>query len=155
MAEHLLMITGSRGFRDYAQFERELDQVLGDLEENPEEPRSVRIIDGDAPLGADRHSKTYCEKWGIERTPYPAAWGDINALGAVVRRRPGNDDNPFYNARAGHDRNTLLARDCDSALAFWDGQSPGTEHAIGAVEALNKPLRVFFTNSAAAAFEDL
>ena len=40
-------------------------------------------------------------------------------------------------------RNEQMAKACDRAAFFWDGQSRGTWHAIQAVRKLGKPLDVF------------
>lgn len=44
--------------------------------------------------------------------------------------------------RAGFIRNSEMADFCDAAIAFWDGQSRGTEHMIQAMRNRNKPVLV-------------
>lgn len=139
MKQHILMITGGRSLRDSGGFEAHLTAHMARLREEAGEPLEITIIDGDARQGADHFSKEYCEKHGVPRLDYPADWKDLNAFGAVVKK---NARGEFYNARAGVDRNAIMAEHCDSGLAFWDGESPGTGDAIKQLEKRGKPVHV-------------
>lgn len=44
--------------------------------------------------------------------------------------------------RAGLERNERLVGSCERVVAFWDGTSRGTAHAIGVARRLGKPLEV-------------
>lgn len=133
------MITGSRNLLDQSRFDASLTSHLAALRHQLGDDPVITVIDGDAAEGADRFSKLYCEKHGTPRLPYPANWADIDALGAHVKK---NRRGEFYNARAGFDRNCVLAEHCDSGLAFWDGDSPGTKHAIEQLRKRGKPVLV-------------
>ena len=47
-----------------------------------------------------------------------------------------------YGKRAGFIRNEDMARFADGLLAFWDGQSKGTEHMIQTMKRMGKPVVV-------------
>lgn len=42
------------------------------------------------------------------------------------------------------ERNAKIAENCDEMIAFWDGESTGTEDAIEQAELNNKPLSTVF-----------
>jgi hypothetical protein len=60
------------------------------------------------------------DQWG-------EAWGEI-APGVEVERHPANWNR--YGKSAGFRRNEKMARSADALIAFWDGDSNGTEHMI-------------------------
>lgn len=100
---------------------------------------ALQVVSGGA-SGAD----TIGQHWAEQRTSiapliHYAKWSDLSAPGAIVRRRR---DGKEYNARAGMDRNPLIVRDAQAALAFWDGRSPGTANTIKLVRAAKKPLLI-------------
>lgn len=41
-----------------------------------------------------------------------------------------------------HHRNRLIAEECDSLLAFWDGQSTGTKYTIEYAKKIGKPVEI-------------
>src|SRR5690348_8721152 len=43
-----------------------------------------------------------------------------------------------------HQRNDLIVQQCDALVAFWDGQSPGTESVIRKASEAGKLLHVFY-----------
>lgn len=47
-----------------------------------------------------------------------------------------------YGKRAGFLRNTDIINSCDSVLAFWDGNSKGTQHSINLAHKHNKPVTI-------------
>lgn len=57
----------------------------------------------------------------------------------VVLHRP---DWGRYGKRAGFVRNSLIVRDCDRCVAFWDGQSRGTMDTVRKCEESGKPVEV-------------
>jgi len=47
-----------------------------------------------------------------------------------------------YGKRAGFVRNTDIVENSDAVIAFWDGESKGTQHSFGLCEKSNKPLKI-------------
>ncbi len=77
----------------------------------------TRVSTGLAP-GADTGGECWAISRGIPVDPYPAAWGDISAPGAIVRTRRNGTK---YNARAGLDRNERMAAASDACVLFPGG----------------------------------
>lgn len=96
----------------------------------------TEVVHGDA-TGIDAAAaKWFAGKMKV--TPFPAAWSDITAPGAVIKTRR---DGSKYNAAAGPMRNKKMAEYADALVAIWDGKSPGTKNMIETAEKLG--LRVF------------
>lgn len=112
------------GGRDYALGPDEFEW----LDRLHERILVAEVVDGGA-TGADAGGRSWARSRGIAVTPFPAAWSDLDAPGAVVRTRA---DGTRYNARAGHDRNEAMAREAD-ALAVFPGGS-GTADMIRRAE---------------------
>lgn len=91
------------------------------------------VIQGGA-SGVDRCAKEYCESMGVSYTEYKADWDDISKPDAIIRYRNGKP----YNAKAGSDRNALMAQDGDILLLIWDGKSPGSKNMKAQMKALGK-----------------
>ena len=94
--------------------------------------------------GADTLGEIWASKLEIPVTPFPAAWSDLEAPGAIIKI---NRYGEKYNAKAGHDRNTRMISYADAVIALWDGISPGTRHAIREAKRLNKPIFVKYFGS--------
>jgi hypothetical protein len=48
----------------------------------------------------------------------------------------------FYGKRAAFIRNQLIVVNCDQVIAFWDGESKGTKHALDLCKKINKPYTI-------------
>lgn len=90
------------GTRDFTDFDL-LEKVLKEF-------KIGEIVCGGA-RGADLLGKEYGEKYNIPIKMFPANW-------------------ERYGKRAGHLRNTEMAEYADALIAFWDGESTGTNHMI-------------------------
>lgn len=108
-------IFGSRDFDNYELLEYALNEYR-------KKHRIDAIISGCA-RGADKLGEIYAEKHSIKINKYPAEWEK-------------------YGKSAGYRRNSIMAKDCDSAIAFWDGVSKGTKQMIDTVKSLGKPCYV-------------
>lgn len=76
------------------------------------------IIHGDA-KGADTLGKHFARNWlGVPDLPFPAAWKDLSAPGAVVKEGKYGP----YNAVAGHQRNQRMI---DEGKPDWGIMMPG------------------------------
>lgn len=112
-----VIIAGSRGFSRYALLREKCDLLLANR--HPD----VTIVCGMA-RGADLLGKRYAEEKGYPVLEYPADW-KTNGLSA------------------GYIRNKQMAENSDALIAFWDGQSRGTNHMINLACERNLEVRVF------------
>lgn len=104
-----VLIFGSRGFKDYAYVHEKLDFYIN-------EP--VIVIEGEAP-GIDQLARRWAKEHGMECLPRLAEWFK-------------------YGKGAGFIRNTEMVEECDIAIGFWDGKSPGTKDTISKLIKKNK-----------------
>lgn len=118
MEEFKLIVAGGRDFTDYptakAEILRLANAELG--------PFAVSIVSGMA-RGADTLAVQFAREHNVRLYEFPADWNQ-------------------YGKRAGPLRNETMGRFADGLLAFWDGQSTGTQHMIGFMRGLKKPVRV-------------
>lgn len=80
-------------------------------------PLLTHVVSGGA-RGPDRFAAQWAKERGVELVEHLPDW--------------------TVGKHAGHLRNSLVARDCDAMVAFWDGRSKGTLHAIGCARAMGK-----------------
>ena len=98
-----LIIAGSRTFKDYELLKKETDEFI-----NGE--KGVTIISGLA-KGADQLGCLYAHDRQYPLVGFNAEWG-------------------IYGRGAGIKRNKLMAKSATHLIAFWDGESRGTQHMI-------------------------
>lgn len=98
-----VIIAGSRNFEDYDTLKRVCDFMLSRQDE-------VEIVSG-AARGADMLGEIYANEKGFSLKQFPADWSQ-------------------YGKRAGYLRNEEMANYADALIAFWDGESKGTQHMI-------------------------
>ncbi len=96
-----MIIAGGRDFMDMGG----LSKVMYSLKKWPDE-----IVCGEA-NGADRLGKLWAQGRSIKVASFPADWS-------------------AHGRGAGHIRNREMAEYSDALLAFWDGESKGTENMI-------------------------
>jgi len=115
---YYILVCGSTEFNDYPRLERVLsDEIPLALQRCPiGETVTVAIVHGAAP-GADRLADRYAKKHNLLPIPFPADW-------------------KRYDRKAGMIRNSEMATFLKnklpyvSAIAFWNGVSPGTEDML-------------------------
>ena len=105
-----LAIVGSRTFNDYPFLVQEVLKI-NDIE---------KIISGGA-RGADSLAIYYAQQNNIQFRVFLANWGQ-------------------FGKKAGFIRNVEIVDYSDVILAFWDGQSKGTQHTIKLAGACKKPV---------------
>lgn len=127
-----VVIFGGRGIDDRTV----LDRAVAAAAEKGIIPTEVAC--GLAP-GADELGRAWANERGVTVVPFPAAWGDLDAPGAVVRYR---HDGSAYNAKAGFDRNKDMGEWADAGIGIWDGRSRGTKSMIDILKGLRKPVHV-------------
>jgi len=88
----------------------------------------ITIISGRA-KGADRLGERFAQEHNIPTQLFPADWNT-------------------HGRKAGFIRNLKMAKAADILIAFWDGQSRGTQHMIEAMQKLEKPVFLVVVNSA-------
>ena len=113
-----VIIAGGRDFSDYALLCEKCDCILSQKRKS----HSVVIVSGTA-RGADSLGERYANERG-----YP-----------IQRFRP---DWKAAGRAAGFVRNAQMADAADALIAFWDGQSKGTENMIGIARKRNLLVRV-------------
>ena len=106
-------IIGTRTFENYDQ----LCQIIGNLENKPTE-----IISGGA-TGADALAERYATDNNLPLTIHLANWKE-------------------YGKAAGPIRNKSIIEECEQLIAFWDGQSKGTNNTIKTAQAKGKTMKV-------------
>jgi hypothetical protein len=112
-----ICVNGSRSFKDEKLMDRELRKLIPKGSEDFYSP-----ITGGA-NGADTLAFNWALNNDVSVDVVPAKWEQ-------------------YGKRAGILRNELMIDDCDLLLSFWDGQSPGTKHAIEYAVSKYKPVTV-------------
>ena len=87
-----------------------------DFKPTPETDHLMKVIFSCYPIeeivsglarGADQYGVDQAKLYGIPVKPFPADWDDLEAAGAIIKYR--KKDGKPYNAKAGHDRNLLMA----------------------------------------------
>lgn len=104
--EYRVIVAGGRNFDDYNLLSATLDTAFGFV---PKE--DIALISGTA-RGADSLGEQWATERGIEVLRFPANWDT-------------------YGKSAGYRRNEEMAKAGNYLIAFWDGQSRGTQHMIG------------------------
>ena len=111
-----IAVVGSRGFDDYELFKAIMDEYLAGFDQ-------VSFVSGGA-AGSDSLAEKYAEEKGIEVTIFKPEW-------------------KRYGRRAGYMRNARIWEEADAGIAFWDGESKGTQHSFKLAKKLGKELKVF------------
>lgn len=112
-----VIVAGGRDFNSFSLLSSKLDFFLKDL--NKED---IEIVSGKA-KGADTLGERYAKERGLKIKEFPADW---NTFGKM----------------AGPRRNTEMANYADCLVAFWDGESKGTDHMIWTANNLGLKVRV-------------
>jgi hypothetical protein len=113
-----IVVCGSRGFNDYKLLETKLNLYLSNIEER----EKIIIVSGGA-NGADLLGETYAIANKYPVLKYPADW--------IKHKKT-----------AGFIRNAEMIKIATHVIAFWDGKSTGTKHAIELATHKKIPLRV-------------
>lgn len=116
----ILAVVGSRSFTDYQLLKEEIDKIRKDH-------KIEGLVSGGA-KGADSLAEEYARKNGLEITVFYPDWKK-------------------YGRRAGYIRNEKIVNACDRLIAFWDGQSRGTNHSINMARDQGTEYDIIFYNS--------
>lgn len=111
------IIAGSRSIKDY-------DLVVSHIIASKFD---ISLVLCGGASGVDRLGDRYARVSRIPRKYYFTKWRDISTKNAIIKKdKFGN----YYNARAGFDRNQLMADNADALIAISLNHSSGTEDMI-------------------------
>ena len=113
-----VIIAGGREFCDYALLCESCDKFLCQKHQT----HDIVVISGTA-RGADILGERYAHERGYAVEKYPADW-----------KRDGKAAGPIRNAQ--------MAKVADALIAFWDGNSRGTQNMIDLARLKPLPFRV-------------
>ena len=134
------------GSRDYPRLELVTAMVRELNRENP----SFVLVTGGA-RGVDNAAEEEATRLGHRVISFRPRRAGSGYVIDTVTMRPGEDwevekaayDGYVTFAQAAFHRNELIVRFANKVIAYWDGRSRGTAHAIGQAEKLHKHLLVF------------
>ena len=109
-----VIIAGSRNFNNYQLLEDTMKSLNLDID---------TIVCGCA-KGADSLGRNWAKNHQIPIVEFPAKW-------------------EFYGRAAGYIRNHKMGDYADFLVAFWDGQSRGTEHEIDLCKEMGKKYDIY------------
>lgn len=109
-----VIIAGSRDFNDYETLKKVCDFMLSRQDE-------VEIVSGTA-RGADQMGERYAKEKGYSIKQFPPDWSKGKS--------------------AGFRRNEEMGRYADALIAFWDGNSKGTQHMINFAKKLGLKVKI-------------
>lgn len=69
-------------------------------------------------------------------------WAKDNNVPTIIHIPKWYSPDGTFNPAAGYARNTLVVRDSDMIIAFWDGKSKGTKDTINKAKAVSKKVEV-------------
>jgi hypothetical protein len=69
-------------------------------------------------------------------------WAQARTVPCQVFHPKWQDEHGRFDRSAGFKRNVDVIKNADEVLAFWDGQSPGTKHAIELARKQNKAVQI-------------
>jgi len=108
-----IAIVGSRDYPDLEAVKHFVEAL----------PPNVTVVSGGA-RGVDRTAEDTARARGMKVVVFLADWANEGRS-------------------AGYKRNVKVVNAADMVVAFWDGKSPGTRHAIELARKLNRPLLLF------------
>lgn len=114
-----VIIAGSRGFADFAALCAYTDKVLA----RKAQEGQIIIVSGHC-QGADLMGEEYARMRGYGTDLHPADW-------------------TRYGRAAGPRRNREMALCADALIAFWNGNSRGTQNMIEEARAAGIPIRIY------------
>lgn len=86
-------------------------------------PKMPFVLVSGGARGADKLAENFAAQNGLEKLIFPAQW-------------------KLYGKGAGYIRNKTIIDHADEVIAFWDGESRGTLHALDYANDLRKPFQI-------------
>ena len=115
-----VLIAGSRTFDNY--------KLLSDICKTLANGNDLRIISG-AAKGADTLARKFAEENNYEYIEMPADWGKYGKRAGYIRNQQMHEKLCQYDERL--------------CIAFWDGESKGTQHNFGLAEKFQTPIVIY------------
>lgn len=125
MERYRVIIAGGRDFNDYKTLKMIANGIISSLSSDDIE---VEIVSGCA-RGADRLGEKFAEEFGYPVAKFPADWDTYGKQAGIKRNR----QMAKYATEEGH--HGML-------IAFWDGESRGTENMIRTAGKFNMKVSV-------------
>ena len=123
-----VIVTGSRNWDCREIAHRAISRIIDRW------GRDIAIVHGDA-AGVDRAFRLAAMSHSVSHEPHPARWDDLDAPGAVIRRRR---DGSEYNANAGPIRNQEMV---DLGAKFAIAVSKDLANSKGTRDCVERLLR--------------
>lgn len=115
MEKFCLLVVGSRGISNYTFVASILDEILSKVRES----YTIEIVSGGA-RGVDSLAERYASENDYSMKVFPANWDKHGKSAGYIR----NDEMFQYISKTNR---------C-GVVAFWDGESKGTQHSIHLAE---------------------
>jgi uncharacterized phage-like protein YoqJ len=128
------------GSRDFPDPDAVRDAIRRHVRELLEHDIDLTVVSGGA-RGVDTWAEDAADEIGVPTLILKPDWADIDASGAVVKRRA---DGTWYNALAGHWRNQKIVDVSDEVHAFWDGRSSGTRDTLQRAHTARRVIRIAY-----------
>lgn len=119
--QHVIVVFGSRHWRDKKTFHERLIKYLEDID------GPVLFLSGGASSGADDFIISWCKRYAFPCLVKHAQW----------QRPDGSTDKG-----AGFKRNEAMAKIATEGIGYWDQVSPGTDHMIEMMGKYQKSVRL-------------
>ena len=114
------LVVGSRSFHDYDLLKRKLDHLLMN------QGQHVVVVSGGA-KGTDTLAEQYAKEKGFPLRVFPADWSVGKSAGYLRNQK----------------MHTYLSKQKKKGVvAFWDGQSKGTQHSFELANQYHNPIRI-------------
>lgn len=118
-----LAIIGSRSFTDYSRLCYVMDEWF---DRNGQHDYVVKEVISGGANGADKLAARWAQEHNIKLTEFLADWEK-------------------HGKAAGFIRNEDIVREANVVLAFWDGESRGTQNSLSIAKRLKKPTFIVYT----------
>ena len=115
-----LLVVGSRGFLDYNLLKDALDNIR-------DKNNNISIVSGGA-VGADSLAEKYANENNIPIEIFRADWNKYGKSAGYIR----NEEMHKY----------ISIKENRMCIAFWDGQSRGTQHNFSLAKKYNNPITI-------------
>jgi hypothetical protein len=110
-----LAVVGSRSFNNYELLKFKLDTIHS--------VKPITLIISGGAIGADSLGERWARENRIEILIFLPEWDK-------------------YGKSAGYKRNVQIVESADAVIAFWDGESKGTQHTINIAKEKLKPTAI-------------
>lgn len=125
-----IIIAGSRNFTDYERFRNDAVGTLNNIiNGNMELLKDIEIVSGGAE-GTDKMAEKLAAEYGLAIKVIPANWDELGKTAGFTR----NKEMALY---AKQDTQGAML------LAFWNGESSGTQHMMTLANTANIPVTLF------------